>query len=44
MEAARAALHEIIGEVLVVAKGPNVFAYSKLNENIGYKSGAEKRT
>lgn len=34
-------LREIIGEVSVVEKGPNVFAYSKLNENIAYKPGAE---
>ena len=41
MESARAAIRDIVGEVLVVEQGTHVFAKTKLNENMGFKSGAE---
>lgn len=36
IESARAAIREIACEVSVVEKDPNVFAYTKLNKNMGY--------
>ena len=44
MDSARAAIREIVGEVLMVEKDSHVFAKTKLNENMGFKNGAEKRT
>ena len=44
IESARVELREIIGEVLMIEKGAHVFAQTKLNENMGFNSGAEKRT
>ena len=44
VDAARNALRGIIGEVTVVEEGPHVLAYPKLSNNVGYNSGAEKRT
>ena len=44
VESARAEIREIVGEVLMIEKGTHVFAQTKLNENMGFYSGAEKRT
>ncbi len=44
IESARAEIREIVGEVLMIEKGTHVFAQTKLNENMGFNSGAEKRT
>ena len=44
MESARAEIREIVGEVLMIEKGAHVFAKTKLNENMGFNSGAQKRT
>ena len=44
VESAREALKGIIGEVTIVEDGPHVVAYPKLNNNVGYNSGAQKRT
>ena len=44
VDAARAALCGIIGEVTIVEEGPHVLAYPMLSKNVGYNSGAEKRT
>ena len=44
MESARAAIREIVGEVLMVEKDAHVFAKTKLNENMGFNNGAQKRT
>jgi hypothetical protein len=41
---ARESIREIVGEVVVLEKDSHVFAYTKLNENMGLNSGAEKRT
>ena len=44
MESARAEIREIVGEVLMIERGAHVFAKTKLNENMGFNSGAQKRT
>ncbi len=44
VDAARSALRGIIGEVTLVEEGTHVIAYPKLSNNVGYNSGAEKRT
>ena len=44
LESARAEIREIVGEVLMIEKGTHVFAQTKLNENMGFNAGAEKRT
>ncbi len=44
MDSARAAIREIVGEVLMVEKDSHVFAQTNLNENMGFNAGAEKRT
>ncbi len=44
VESARAEIREIVGEVLMIEKGTHVFAKTKLNENMGFNAGAQKRT
>ena len=44
MESARAEIREIVGEVLMIERGAHVFAKTKLNENMGFNAGAQKRT
>ena len=44
VESARAEIREIVGEVLMIEKGTHVFAKTKLNENMGFNDGAQKRT
>jgi transposase InsO family protein len=44
IETARDALKGIIGEVMLVEEGPHVITYPKLSSNMGYNSGAQKRT
>jgi len=44
MDSARAAIREIVGEISVFEKDSHVFAKTKLSENVGFKTGAQKRT
>ena len=44
MEAARVMLRDYIGEIAVTEEAGGVFAYTKLSNGAGYKSGAEERT
>ncbi len=41
IDTARESIREIVGEVVVLEKEFHVFAYTKFNENMGFKSGAE---
>ena len=44
LDSAREAIREIVGEISVFEKDSHVFAKTKLNENMGFESGAQKRT